>query len=74
MFFFVVCSDYKIIIHTGKKAFAGTDANVFITLYGEERNSPKILLKDPSQKCFEKGCVDSFQVRLAELGKLKKIR
>ncbi|XP_061173091.1 lipoxygenase homology domain-containing protein 1-like [Saccostrea echinata] len=68
--------DYDITVHTGTKSFGGTDANIYLTIYGARGQSPKIHLVDSSkgQKCFEKGSVDKFRISQRDLGELKKIR
>ena len=55
---------------------AGTDANVFITMFGEHGASKKIHLVDPSsnKKCFEKNSIDKFQVQMDSIGELRRIR
>jgi hypothetical protein len=48
---------YKVTVYTGKKMGAGTDADVFITLYGNKDESGAILLDDKKNN-FEAGkCV-----------------
>ena len=48
---------YKVIIYTGNVPYAGTDANVYITLYGSSGQSEEILLHDPTENLgmFETG-------------------
>lgn len=55
---------------------AGTDSNIYITLYGQFGKSKKIMLKDSSsnQRLFERKSVDHFQIRMNGVGELKKIR
>ena len=55
---------------------SGTDANVFITLFGEHGASKKIHLVDPSsnKKCFEKNSKDNFRVQMYSIGELRRIR
>ena len=68
--------EYTIEVYTGKQKMAGTDANVFITLFGANGASKKIHLVDPSsnRKCFEKNSIDKFQVQLTGIGELRRIR
>ena len=74
--FFFYLLEFAIEVHTGKQKMAGTDANVFITLFGSEGFSKKIHLVDPSsnKKCFEKNSIDKFQVQLEGIGELRRIR
>ncbi len=45
---------YNIIVYTGSAYYAGTDAYVYLTLYGESRDSGEILLETESDD-FESG-------------------
>jgi len=64
---------YSIAVTTGNVRGAGTDANVFVILYGETSDSGKRLLDGPGNN-FERGNTDTFSVETVELGKLTKIR
>ena len=69
-------AEFAIEVYTGKQKMSGTDANVFITLFGEHGASKKIHLVDPSsnKKCFEKNSVDNFRVQMYSIGELRRIR
>lgn len=66
---------YTVEIHTGKKFGAGTDADVFLTLYGEFGRSVEFALDKKGVNNFEKGKVDifdlSFPYNLGPIGKIK---
>uniref|UniRef100_A0A6B2KZF9 PLAT domain-containing protein n=1 Tax=Arcella intermedia TaxID=1963864 RepID=A0A6B2KZF9_9EUKA len=64
---------YTVKVTTGTCRGAGTDANVFIILYSAKRDSGKIVLEGPGN-LFERGKTDVFQLKLVDLGSLKKIR
>uniref|UniRef100_A0A6B2KWS8 PLAT domain-containing protein n=1 Tax=Arcella intermedia TaxID=1963864 RepID=A0A6B2KWS8_9EUKA len=64
---------YTIHVTTGRCRGAGTDANVFIIMYGEKDNSGRHLLDGPIS-AFEKGTTDVFRISSTDLGALKKIR
>ena len=64
--------DYKITVITGDRRGSGTDANVFIYLYGEG-STPAFTLDSP-QNNFERNKTDVFIVRAPDLGDLTKIR
>ena len=66
-------SIYRVKITTGNDDYAGTDANVYITIYGTLCNSGERLL-DNADDNFEKGKIDTFQIESRDLGKLKAIR
>jgi hypothetical protein len=65
---------YKVTIKTGNRDNAGTDANVYITLYGTKGNSGEIYLDDPNRNDFERSNTDVFNVCPVDLGNLTKIR
>lgn len=46
---------YEVYIFTGNKFGAGTDARVFITLFGEKGHSKEIELESKGRNDFEKG-------------------
>ena len=52
---------------------AGTDAGVYITIYGEKGDSGERKL-DNSQNNFERGKKDVFGFELVDIGKLSKVR
>jgi PKD repeat protein len=55
--------NYRIKITTGIRIAAGTDANVFITLFDKDgHNSGEILLDDPGVNDFETGDTNTFLV------------
>ncbi|XP_032223635.2 lipoxygenase homology domain-containing protein 1 isoform X2 [Nematostella vectensis] len=67
--------DYRVTIKTGDEPEAGTDANVFLTMYGERGPSAKFLLKDNEDRNqFSRGRTDKFAIRAKDLGKLTRIR
>uniref|UniRef100_A0A8D1DX78 PLAT domain-containing protein n=1 Tax=Sus scrofa TaxID=9823 RepID=A0A8D1DX78_PIG len=65
---------YEVVTATGDVRGAGTDANVFITVFGENGLSPKLHLTSKSKSAFEKANVDVFRVRTNNVGLIYKIR
>ncbi|KAB1256186.1 Lipoxygenase homology domain-containing protein 1 [Camelus dromedarius] len=65
---------YEVVTATGNVRGAGTDANVFITIFGENGLSPKLHLTSKSESAFEKANVDVFRVRTNNVGLIYKIR
>ncbi|XP_037541657.1 polyunsaturated fatty acid 5-lipoxygenase isoform X3 [Nematolebias whitei] len=57
---------YTVTIATGNQWFAGTDDYVYITLVGTEQCSERTLLDKPLYNDFERGAVDSYDVRVGE--------
>ncbi|TKS84776.1 Lipoxygenase -like proteiny domain-containing protein 1 [Collichthys lucidus] len=67
---------YNVRIRTGDKDYAGTDANVFMTLFGTKDDTGKISLKGSKthKNKFEQGMIDEFTVEAVDIGPLKKVR
>ncbi|NXO58853.1 LOXH1 protein, partial [Aramus guarauna] len=61
---------YSISVHTGTLPASGTDADVFITVFGEQGDSCKRRL---SHSNFEKGQVCVSEMRAVDLGQLSKV-
>lgn len=55
---------YEITVFTSNLSSAGTSANVFIALYGNDGSTEEIVLNDTKlskkKDCFRKGSVDQF--------------
>ena len=51
-------------VETGDVQGAGTDANVFLVLYGDEGKSDQVSLKDRGKSNFKRAQVDTFKVSL----------
>ncbi|XP_071988971.1 lipoxygenase homology domain-containing protein 1 isoform X1 [Engystomops pustulosus] len=65
---------YEVVTITGDVRGAGTDANVFVTLFGEFGITPKIHLTSKSRTAFERTKTDVFRVKTNNVGPIKKIR
>ncbi|XP_074880427.1 oxygen-regulated protein 1 [Buteo buteo] len=61
---------YSISVHTGTLPASGTDADVFITVFGEQGDSCKRRLRHSH---FEKGQVCISEMRAVDLGELSKV-
>ena len=59
---------------TGNVKGAGTDANIFMTLYGKTGTSPKIHLKNNHKDCFERNRSDIFKIKSGCVGPMTKLR
>jgi len=64
--------EYKIVITTGDKFGAGTDADVYINLIGANGTSSYIEL-DCIPEHFERGSVDEFTIDAPYLGRIHKL-
>ncbi|XP_047236336.1 lipoxygenase homology domain-containing protein 1 isoform X4 [Girardinichthys multiradiatus] len=65
---------YEVIIITGDVKGAGTDANVFITIYGVNGDSGRRHLKQKFRNLFERGQMDRFVVEMLDLGELLRVK
>uniref|UniRef100_K1R2V2 Lipoxygenase-like protein domain-containing protein 1 n=1 Tax=Magallana gigas TaxID=29159 RepID=K1R2V2_MAGGI len=66
-------SKYKVTVYTGDKKGAGTDANVILSIFGENGESGEQKL-DNSKNNFERNCKDEFLVKCPCLGRINRIR
>ncbi|KAG9266056.1 lipoxygenase homology domain-containing protein 1 [Astyanax mexicanus] len=65
---------YEVVTVTGDVKGAGTDANVFVSLYGEFGVTPKVLLASKSRTAFEKNKTDVFRIKTHNVGPIQKLR
>ncbi|XP_020905727.1 lipoxygenase homology domain-containing protein 1, partial [Exaiptasia diaphana] len=65
---------YEIAVYTGNVFGAGTDAKVFITLYGEKGISPEKELDTKNSNDFERDHTDIYLLDFPFEGTLKKIK
>jgi hypothetical protein len=66
-------TEYKVLVTTGDRRGAGTDANVSIMIYGEQGDSGELQLRGDGN-LFEKGDTNEFKFELPSLGTLKRCR
>ena len=64
---------YEIIIMTGDVKEAGTDANVFITIYGVNGDSGQRQLRQKFRNLFERGHTDRFVLEMLDMGELLRV-
>lgn len=69
-------TSYHLAVKTGDMLTAGTDANVYFQLIGNEGETEKIQLRQggKAEKRFEKGRVDKFIVETVDVGTVQKLR
>uniref|UniRef100_A0A3Q1FQV9 Lipoxygenase homology PLAT domains 1a n=1 Tax=Acanthochromis polyacanthus TaxID=80966 RepID=A0A3Q1FQV9_9TELE len=65
---------YEIIVITGDEKGAGTDANVFITIYGTNGDSGQRQLRQKFRNLFEREQTDRFVLEMLDMGELQKVR
>lgn len=66
------CS-YRVVITTGNTRSAGTDANVFIIILGDQGDTGRKELAKSGRNCFERGQKDDFKVAGADVGVMSHI-
>ncbi|CAF1369602.1 unnamed protein product [Adineta steineri] len=69
--------EYEITIETSKKRGAGTDANVFLSIFGDKSKVERRQLKesiDRSKNLFESGATNRFKIYATDVGKIKTVR
>ncbi|MBN2739222.1 MAG: hypothetical protein JXR70_19745 [Spirochaetales bacterium] len=67
--------DYEVTIHTADVFGAGTNADVFVTLYGECGNSSETELDKPGYNDFERNDTDSYNVVASmDLGTIRSVK
>ncbi|XP_041483693.1 uncharacterized protein LOC121430484 isoform X5 [Lytechinus variegatus] len=65
---------YQVSVTTGNYWNASTEADVYITLYGERGDTgPRLLLRSKRKQKFEKGKTDVFSLEAVSLGTVNKI-
>ncbi|TSK72011.1 Lipoxygenase homology domain-containing protein 1 [Bagarius yarrelli] len=65
--------NYEVTVVTGEVFAAGTDAKVFLQIYGEEGKTEVIQLKSRSNN-FERGTTEIFKIEALDVGRVYKIR
>ena len=65
---------YEIIVITGDVKGAGTDANVFLTIYGVNGDSGKRHLRQKFRNLFERGRTERFVLETLDLGELLRVK
>ncbi|KAJ8400007.1 hypothetical protein AAFF_G00400460, partial [Aldrovandia affinis] len=67
---------YKVSVMTGDVYGAGTDANVFLTIYGDlgDTGERKLSKSESNSNKFERGAVDKFTIEAVDLGQVFKIK
>ena len=53
---------------------AGTDANVFIQIFGEDGDTGRVMLDNPGRNDFETNQMDVFEFENRNVGRMAKIR
>ena len=69
---FSLATSYHTSVKTGDIMGAGTDANVFIKIFGEKGDTGTLALKsaDNTKNKFERGRTDLFKLEATDIGKV----
>ncbi len=69
-------AQYRIIVETRDKKYAGTDAAVYLTIYGigEHSDEYQLISADSKIDPFERNSISEFNIVLKELGPIQSIR
>jgi hypothetical protein len=65
---------YLVTVRTGNFVGAGTDANVYVTLFGSSSASDETLLDAPGRNDFEQGATDNFGILATDIGEISQVR
>lgn len=65
---------YEVSVVTGDEPRAGTDANVYITIFGSNGDTGKRPLTKRFRNLFERRQTDTFKLEALDLGKLTAVR
>lgn len=60
---------YEVHVFTGNEKNSGTNANVFLTIFGKNGDTGKRPLKQRFRNLFERNQMDSFIIESIDLGK-----
>ena len=63
-------------METSDIKYAGTDANVYVDIFGHHKNTGKIELKSSrtNKNKFEQGKIDYFEITGVDVGEIEKLR
>jgi hypothetical protein len=64
---------YTVTVLTGDHEGAGTDAKVYIQLFGDAGETEPLQLQTPNGDPFERACIDVFTLELQPLGRLARL-
>jgi hypothetical protein len=69
---FSVATSYKVTVRTGDVRGAGTDANVYVQIFGKQGDTGKLPLRQSqnTKNKFERGRADMFTVEAVDIGKV----
>ena len=71
-FFFLAATSYLVSVRTGDVRGAGTDANVFVQIFGAKGDTGKLQLRSAeyTKNKFERSRTDQFVLEAVDIGKV----
>ena len=70
-----IYTEYEVVTVTGNARGAGTDANVYLTIFGKSGQTPRLQLRNSNcDQMFERNQSDVFLLKTKCVGPLTKIR
>ena len=71
-FFFLAATSYLVSVRTGDVRGAGTDANVFVQIFGAKGDTGKLQLRsaENTKNKFERSRTDQFVLEAVDIGKV----
>lgn len=72
IFFFLAATSYLVSVRTGDVRGAGTDANVFVQIFGAKGDTGKLQLRsaENTKNKFERSRTDQFVLEAVDIGKV----
>lgn len=69
---FSSATSYKVTVRTGDVRGAGTDANVYVQIFGKKGDTGRLPLRqsENTKNKFERGRADMFTVEAVDIGKV----
>lgn len=66
---------YRVRIKTGDITYGGTDADVYLKIFGKIGDSDKVMLRSANNTSnkFERGQIDKFDLQFEDLGKVRSL-
>lgn len=74
MHFIISATTYNVSIKTGDVRGAGTDAEVFLKIFGSNQSTSELPLRNAehTKNKFERNRTDTFKLQAADIGKVRK--
>ena len=69
----ISATSYHVHVKTGDVSSAGTDANVYLIIYGAKGDTGQLMLRQSSshKNKFERGKTDIFKIEATDIGQVR---